>query len=848
MARTALRSTLDLAIIVTFTVLFSLVWGTWANYPRGFDAYGHVSEMQFILSYFPYIGWNHQWAAGMPLAAFYFTFPFYLLAALAHVGGFSIEYTMQLMAVISFCLLGIAIYGLSYELTKRHDVGLLTALLTLSCTSVWSGVVPTGMYHRVVATPTLPFFLWALARYLHRATKGRYILAVLTLGLAVQSYILIGLITLLALVVILLFSHLPWRKRFYTLLIVGIPGLLLSLHYYLPFAYITAYTGAHTSARFIGGAELRPPPLANFLYPSHESLERTMSLSPLLLPLAASLIILYLRIRGREPVSLGWLRGFGIVSLFLFLYGTAIYFGYPATWYYTNFWPADSLSYLPLFLAPLCGVIIADRLREDVRLARLWPVLFGLLIILIVLSLSLALSPASFHISPNVALSGYDVVVPLLQEAKDSALYRFGTDDAGIAAWFNYKFSNPQTRDYLDQAVLIPDWRYWLQVAVWESKENYNETDYLLDWFSVKWFMVGPPHRNFAKYTALPERYQLISSSADGEMLGFRYRNATPILAATNASVLSMSGGDIAYDNFLRALSHSNFNSQHVITLRGPNYLDDLTLEELSSFDLVILYDYMFHNQERAFQLLADYVRNGGGLIVEANSSPFDDSPSIPEPIPVSHTTATNYGTEWGFTSADHEILEEIDLSVFGPAIYDDGPWGVSSTEETDIRHWAQPILWTNGHPVLVAGQYGEGRVIWTGMNLFYHINAYRNEEESRFLAQMIEWVAGEGGAQPDYEAHFIHPQRRAVKVLSPAKGVLFKESFFPNWHTYVAGRELKIYRAGPDFMYVALPKDTPYPIEVTLEYKKSNLEWISLGISLVTLVGLAAYAIKRCP
>jgi hypothetical protein len=110
----------------------------------------------------------------------------------------------------------------------------------------------------------------------------------------------------------------------------------------------------------------------------------------------------------------------------------------------------------------------------------------------------------------------------------------------------------------------------------------------------------------------------------------------------------------------------------------------------------------------------------------------------------------------------------------------------------------------------------------------------------------MMEWVAGEGGPQPDYEAYFIHPQKRVVKVLSPAKGVLFKESFFPNWHAYVAGREIKIYRAGPDFMSVALPKDTPYPIEVVFEYKKSNLEWISLGISLVTLLGLAAYAIKR--
>jgi len=131
-------------------------------------------------------------------------------------------------------------------------------------------------------------------------------------------------------------------------------------------------------------------------------------------------------------------------------------------------------------------------------------------------------------------------------------------------------------------------------------------------------------------------------------------------------------------------------------------------------------------------------------------------------------------------------------------------------------------------------------------MNLLYHIASYQSEEESRFLAQMIQWVSNEDEvAQPQYEARFVHPQRREVTVQSRAKGVLFKESYFPNWHAYVAGQERRIYRAGPDFMYVPISEEISYPLQVILLYEKSSLEKISIGISLLTLAGLIFYALE---
>jgi hypothetical protein len=76
------------------------------------------------------------------------------------------------------------------------------------------------------------------------------------------------------------------------------------------------------------------------------------------------------------------------------------------------------------------------------------------------------------------------------------------------------------------------------------------------------------------------------------------------------------------------------------------------------------------------------------------------------------------------------------------------------------------------------------------------------------------------------------------------ATGVLFKESWFPNWHASVNGVPASIYRAGPDFMYVPLGKGVKYPAVVTLEFTRSGLEWLGDSISVLSLLGLAIYAV----
>ena len=142
----------------------------------------------------------------------------------------------------------------------------------------------------------------------------------------------------------------------------------------------------------------------------------------------------------------------------------------------------------------------------------------------------------------------------------------------------------------------------------------------------------------------------------------------------------------------------------------------------------------------------------------------------------------------------------------------------------------------------MVAGTLGKGRVVWSGMNLPYHIASTRNVEESRLLTEAVSWSAPNQSTAAAYTATFVSAQLRRVVLTSPAAGVLLKESSVPNWLARVNGTTVGIYRAGPDFMYVPIPSGTTYPATVQLEFTHTPVEVIGDALSIVALVGLLGW------
>lgn len=836
-ARGYLSTIVDLAAIFLFLAAVGRLLSAFAGFPKGFDAFGHISQIRILMRYFPHIDWNHLWYSGLPVLQHSYPPLFYLLgAALAAILPISIPSTILLLSALSHFVILACAYGVVRMFTGSRLSGLFAAALAISSPAFWAYIIYDGHYPRVLATMFLALAAYfALAYFKASEARGArlyWVGMVISVAASMGTHPIGGLALLLIMLMATTFPDSLVNK------VKAVVGVVVSAAFLSAYFYLPSYTVGPSAGTPLTD-QYQPLPFGNLFFSGrvYESLPAIM------VPLTAILlfILIWRLATGHRATSLKVLVPFASLSVLLIFYALI---GHWAEFdlYMRGFAPAHTLYYISIFTALLDGLvlgIISKGLGGGVNK-------FLSVLLAFTVSFTLFMIPSTQKGIVDLDTELKHEIQRILPLKPEERGFRLGVAWDGGSDWVNAKYDIPQTRGYLAQSVLYPGWQFWLEYAIWSQEDNYQETDFLFDWYAVRGFYSNPLTDIANKFLGDQDSYTPLGQTENGSIYSFAYQDSSPILAATLAPNLLHLGSGPGYELLLHGLAHSNTNSQVLIPVRSGEFADDLSLDELARFDAVVLYNFDFHDEDTAFALLSDYVRNGGGLVIETSNSPLDNAPFIAEPCPVEQTTATNYGTDWNFTSADHEILEGIDLSAFGPAIYDQGPWGVSSTEETDIRHWAQPILFTNGRPIVVAGQYGQGRVVWTGMNLLYHIASYQSEEESRFLAQMIQWVSNEDEvAQPQYEARFVHPQRREVTVQSPAKGLLFKESYFPNWRAYVAGRERRIYRAGPDFMYVPLSEEISYPLQVILLYEKSWLEKISIGISLLTLGGLIFYALE---
>lgn len=152
-----------------------------------------------------------------------------------------------------------------------------------------------------------------------------------------------------------------------------------------------------------------------------------------------------------------------------------------------------------------------------------------------------------------------------------------------------------------------------------------------------------------------------------------------------------------------------------------------------------------------------------------------------------------------------------------------------------------------NGYPIVVFGEYGEGRVVWSGLNLPYHAKSYENREEARFLLKMLNWLF-----PPTKSAPCIASLKRTIPekiIITIENGtdntsLLLRETYYPKWHAFVESSknrmELDVYKAGPDLMFIHLPKDLNYPAKVVFEYETTQIEclgYIISGFSFIVLI-----------
>lgn len=473
----------------------------------------------------------------------------------------------------------------------------------------------------------------------------------------------------------------------------------------------------------------------------------------------------------------------------------------------------------------------------------------------------------------------------MVDEPRD---YRLYVIDATVNIWWSTLGEVPLTRGYVDPPIERGG-IFWLDAAVgpsgvgpkssliedWKTPEWVadNNAYFLLDWYATKYLEgnhLSASNSNFAsniindKFIEAEEKLEFEGNVADRYLptehwdpIGKQWLNfyrvkkelVSPILQATNAAPILHLGADEGYDILTRLLGEVNFGPRKIVLARGPKFIDEISSADLINFEALILYRYDYHNYDKTWRLIDNYVRRGGKIFIDTGFEvkesdtfklPSNFPKELPGLFPMAKTTRADLGQTWEAETEESPLTEGVDFQQFSGLIFDQGPWNISyPVAENDLREGAKVILRQKGQPIVMERSFGKGKVIWAGYNLPYHALRDYNPEEAKFLVNIFSSLVNLGGGEVASSAQWISSRERILKVEG-GKGVLFKEGAFAGWQASFNGKNLKIYKVGPSdpgFMYVRLPDRASGTVRFVFNGSFASKLYSGISVMLILLI-----------
>ena len=244
----------------------------------------------------------------------------------------------------------------------------------------------------------------------------------------------------------------------------------------------------------------------------------------------------------------------------------------------------------------------------------------------------------------------------------------------------------------------------------------------------------------------------------------------------------------------------------------GPECVDDLSASDLALVDVLVLDGACVHDRARADELVQRYVESGGRLFVETGweSSPYATTDHAPAYLPADGFAFRGVGLVPSVSFDGAGVGgAKVDASAFGDFRYEDGTWNVS-VPAAALREWARPVVSAGQIPVVVSGQLGRGRVVWSGMNLIAHAVAKGSEAERALYGAAMSWLLDGASAAPrELEASALAEDGGTVRA--PADGwILWRE---PPAFASIEPRAAAIRSVGPGLLLARVGAGT-YRIE----------------------------------
>lgn len=836
------------ATVFTSWKIFGRYYLFSAGRPCGGDYFNALTYAKFFRENFtwPTLGWLPFWHEGMPEIGGYSWLSFTLMQPLQRF--FSVEWSMEIFSVSTLILFFMASYLLFWEITADIPVSFCLVIILLFTRSAYNPLMAGAFIVSSTMQFLLPLTLFALFRFLKG--KGQYwlIMAAFFAGVALLWHAPVGLITVFAPALVISFF---WPQAFGK----KITNLIIFTLLAVPLGSMGIYTMAIQA--LLGQGHDRCASIECWgAYPRHFWWFNSLATALLLAGLVLVLVLKFINRKIEIKKVVAVLAGLGVIVLYAVLAKLKMIDSLVNTIFPTRiFWAAGLLI---LVVVGECW----DQIKFFLGKAR-WAGSIAISILLTIL-IFLWVKNSQWKSNQicdvnNANPQNIETLITEKYQKKDwhwqsiipdwlpieDTNWRLDSLNHKYFHWFNFLAKMSSVRGYSNYPTgKHRDWLYWLQAVEMKNQDEIdrNSAKFLFDAFGIGYLQGLEYDSALTSDQTLISRYE-----AKG---GFFYYQlnpeiTSPIVTGSQAPVLLFIGDESAYGSFTRSLAMDNLSSRHLIVVKGGLDLNGFNQDQLKKFDAVFLYGYQ--SKKINWPGLADYVRQGGQVLLETGDFVNEsdslqggyDKVSLPEVFPVEETKTEVLGKNWdGLLELEKE---EIKLADFSPLSEDGRDWKLSTALKT--REWATPILINRGKVIIALGKLGQGKVIWSGLNLPFHLMSYRNAIEGKFLASLLGKLVDISDKKlPEFKYERIKPGKIIVSGKD-LKGIFFKENYDTGWKAKTSqGKSLKIYPAGLDFMYAVLPKVTG-EIQVEFSYQGTLTNWLLLiitGISLLLMILLA--------
>lgn len=434
----------------------------------------------------------------------------------------------------------------------------------------------------------------------------------------------------------------------------------------------------------------------------------------------------------------------------------------------------------------------------------------------------------------------------------DSREYRMYEADAQVNIWWNSFFKMPVQRGYIDPPIGTErrGGYFWLDIAltadqlvkVFETPVEIAKQNalFLLDWFGIRYIETGHASASYMPISSylleediFQRQEELRFTDRDSLIRYYMGLEQAPLRAVRLPQILVV-GKASEYDTTLKALSPSpgrvvnhnravvflnldgslNLQLPQVFLDQGPETIGDLDRERLFLYDGLLVYEdpyYLDGQSENSYGIIEEFVSRGKNLMLVSSNQGFDVEESsgqkealVSGVYPILRAGEAQAGESWGLEFSVDERFSEIDTEQFGRPVFvrstpegekEERAWNYSYSATGKVRKGGEILAKSGEQLVMAEKNYGEGRVLWSGIDFALHADQHDNREERELFSRLFkrQFLENEP-AQPSYEVESLFPNEFKISFNGEANAVLWVNEPRANWTaTYGEGREAEL-------------------------------------------------------